>query len=113
MGFIPALFTVSLEVRDSSGTDPLGVPVVVWGAPVAHSVCGWATPTSTEPKLAGHDRVIVDVELYAPTAFPANPHDRVLIEGKRYEVVGEAEDFTHGPFWDPGVKVWNLRRVDG
>lgn len=113
MPFIPANYTATLEAWDSSTVDALGVPIAGWADPVSHPVCGWATPKSAEPKLAGHDRVTVDVELYAPSDFPAGPRDRVTVGGHAFEVVGEPEDYTHGPWWNPGVRVWNLRRVDG
>jgi hypothetical protein len=114
MAFIPTLFIAGLEKYSESGKDAHGNPVPSWSeVPEEHPVCGWSVPSSDEPKLAGHDRVVVDVELFAPTEFPAGPHDRVILNAEVFEVIGHAEDYTHGPWWDPGVVVWNLQRVEG
>lgn len=74
------------------------------------AVAGWATPSSDEPKLAGHDRRTVTVELYAPVGV-FRPEDAVRLPGRddTLEVVGEPENYSHGPFgWDPGLEVVNL-----
>lgn len=62
----PTPFTVGHKVFSASGTDAHGNPVEGWAAPVDRAVHGWAAPTTDEPKLAGHDRDVVEVELYAP-----------------------------------------------
>lgn len=81
--------------------------------PEAVQVAGWATPSSDEPKLAGHDRQTVTVELYAPVgAF--RPEDAVRLPERddTLEVIGEPENYSHGPFgWDPGLEVVNLGGV--
>ena len=75
-------------------------------------VYGWSTPSTTEPKLSGHDRVVVDVELLAPNFTPA-PQDLIDLPEGRYEVVGVTQDYNHGPFdFAPGAVI-NLRKVDG
>lgn len=115
--FIPANYVVGLCSFSEDGEDAHGNPVEAWSDPVEQPVCWWASPTARgdqgEPKLAGHDRVVIDLELCTPTGFPAGPHDRVVVEGRMFEVLGYAEDYTHGPWWDPGVVVWNLQRVEG
>lgn len=80
-------------------------------------VYGWHTPSTTDPKLAGHpDRVIVDVELLVTPDFAPTPKSRIgLPSGPagRFEVIGDVQDCNHGPFgWQPGSVV-NLRRVTG
>lgn len=76
-------------------------------------VAGWAKPTSTEPKLAGHDRVIVDMELYAPQGELFHD-DEVTIDGNTFQVIGEPENYSKSPFgFDPGLEVVNLRRTSG
>lgn len=74
------------------------------------AVAGWSVPTSDEPKLAGHDRRTVSIELLAPVgAFKYN--DSVLLPEREdpLEVIGEPENYSHGPFgWDPGLEVVNL-----
>lgn len=92
--------------------DSHGNPIGSWDTPVEVAVYGWASPTSTEPKLAGHDRVIVDVEMFAPSTWPGHARDRVTVAGATFEVIGEPEDYNHGPFgWEPGVVV-NLQLVE-
>ncbi|MBF6333441.1 hypothetical protein [Nocardia transvalensis] len=81
--------------------------------PEAEPVYGWGPPQTREPKTAGYDRLVVDVELFAPPTFSVKPRDRVRLAGQDYQVIGYAEDYTHGPFgFAPGVVV-NLRRGDG
>lgn len=74
------------------------------------NVAGWAKPVSDEPKLAGHDRITVEVEMYAPAgAFQVK--DAVILPGRDdlLEVIGEPEEFSNNPFsWDPGLEVVNL-----
>lgn len=76
-------------------------------------VHGWAVPQSSEPKLAGHSQRVVAVEMLAPVgAFTAN--DAVKLPGRDgvLEVIGEPENYEHGPFgWSPGIEVVNLGGV--
>ena len=76
-------------------------------------VYGWAVPQSSEPKLAGHTQRVVAVEMLAPVgAFTAN--DAVKLPGRNdvLEVIGEPENYEHGPFgWSPGIEVVNLGGV--
>lgn len=76
-------------------------------------VAGWSVPTADEPKLAGHDRRTVTVELYAPVGT-FRPEDAVKLPEREdtLEVIGEPENYSHGPFgWDPGLEVVNLGGV--
>lgn len=99
--------------RDGSSYDAHGNPVRGWDEPTDVAVYGWAAPTSTEPKLAGQDRVAIVLELFAPPGTAAQPADRFTVDGELYDVVGEVEDYTHGPFgWRPGVVI-NLARWEG
>lgn len=91
--------------------DELGNDVIVDAeVPEAVQVAGWATPSSDEPKLAGHDRQTVTVELYAPVGL-FRTEDAVQLPEREdtLEVIGEPENYSHGPFgWDPGLEVINL-----
>lgn len=73
-------------------------------------VAGWSKPTSAEPKLAGHDRLTVDVELLAPVGvFSARDAVQLPDRDDLLEVVGEPENYSHNPFgWDSGLEVVNL-----
>ena len=67
-------------------------------------------PRTDEPKLAGHERRTVKIEMYAPTgAFLVG--DAVRLPGRNdvLEVIGEPESYGHNPFgWAPGLEVVNL-----
>lgn len=77
-------------------------------------VAGWAQPTSTEPKLAGHDRLVVDMELYAPIGTFQHDDDVEIPGEDPFQVIGQPENYSKSPFgFDPGLEVVNLRRTDG
>ncbi len=118
----PLLFTVGVHAYTGTGEDAHGNVIPQW-APAkdqpgtSHAVYGWSVPSTTEPKLLGHDeRVIVDVELLVPPGFPTSERDLIdLPDGPagQFEVVGVVQDYTKGPFgFRPGA-VLNLRKVAG
>ncbi len=109
----PLAQTVGHAPFDGQTKDARGNLVDSWAAPVDVAVYGYAASSSHEPKIAGHDRVVVDVEVFAPPTFAPSPKDHLWVGGVEYEVIGETEDYNHGPFgWKPG-NVVNLRRVTG
>jgi hypothetical protein len=118
----PTLFTVGHHAYSGGVEDDYNIDTPTYtpaedATGTSRRVYGWSVPATTEPKLAGHDRVAVDIELLCPSDFPAGPHDLIdLTTGPnqgQYEVIGEPEDLTHGPFpFTPGV-VLNLRKVTG
>ncbi|OBA62190.1 hypothetical protein A5780_19215 [Nocardia sp. 852002-20019_SCH5090214] len=118
MTFLPTPYTVGVHRYGVTGQDARGNDVWGYTPPLDSSgtqrrVYGWYVPSSTEPALAGHDRVVVDVVLMVPPGFPAGPHDRIDLPDGQYDVVGNPEDYNHGPFqWAPGAVV-NLTRVEG
>lgn len=64
-------------------------------------VFGWSVRSSIEPPGPGpspHNLVITEVDLFAPPDFPVAPNDLVDLPDGQYEVIGESEDFGHGPF---------------
>lgn len=110
----PCRILIGHEVYSEEATlDAHNNPVEGWAAPVEVLVFGWEPPKSTEPAVAGHDRVVVDILLYAPQSMNAGPHDRVILAGKRYEVIGEPGDPNNNPWFAPGLVTINLRRVEG
>ena len=110
----PLKFTVKHErYAGTTGEDENGNEIAAWAEPVEVKVFGWEPPKSTEPALAGHDRVLVDIKLYAPRAMDAGPADRVWLDGKKFEVLGYPEDPNNNSFWAPGLVTVNLRRVEG
>ncbi|MGB3602717.1 MAG: hypothetical protein WBA38_04095 [Gordonia sp. (in: high G+C Gram-positive bacteria)] len=109
----PLRFTVGHKVFDAAGEDAHGNPVETWLPEVGKKVYGWGAPQSSEPKLAGHDREIVEVELLVPPGFVASARDRMVLDGVEFEVIGGPEHFDHNPFgWNPGGVV-HLKAVSG
>ncbi len=102
--------------RERVGTvDELGNDVVEdVEAAVPVMVAGWAVPQSDEPKLAGHERRTVKIEMYAPTgAFLVGDAVRLPERKDVLEVVGEPENYEHNPFgWSPGLEVVNLAGIE-
>ncbi|WP_313546425.1 hypothetical protein [Corynebacterium sp.] len=108
----PLIHVVEKQSRVHAGRDGLGNDVYKTVAtPV--EVAGWAMPNSDEPKQAGHERLTVDVEIYAPPGS-FSEGDAVKVPGfDLLEVIGEPENYSHSPFgWDPGLVVVNARRKD-
>lgn len=115
MSAFPLPYIVKRVARTKTRkVDELGNDVVV-DSEVAEdvAVAGWAVPRSDEPKLAGHDRRTVEVELLAPVgAFRLQDAVQLPDRPDVLEVVGEPENFEHNPFgWSPGLEVVNLAGV--
>ena len=110
----PLAQTIGHRVYDATARDSHGNSVDAWADPVDVQVYGWHTGSSDEPRVVGHDRVVVQGQVLAPESFRPSPRDLVDLPGAgTYEVIGEPEDYNHGPFdWRPGVVV-NLRRATG
>lgn len=117
----PTPHKIGVHVRSDGAEDELGIPAVVYTPPLDEpgtdrDVIGWVVPASTEPAVAGHDRVAVDVVLGVPPGFVLGAHDVVDLPygpGGQFEVVGEVRETAGNPFgWVPGGEV-NLRRLDG
>lgn len=73
----PTPHTVRHHAYSSTGVGDYGRDAPTYTPPlhepgVEVAVYGWASPSSTEPKLAGHDRVVVEVELYMPPGLVVN-----------------------------------------
>lgn len=120
-GDFPTPHTIGVHVRSDGDIDAHGNPTVVYTPPLdepgtARAVIGWVVPASTEPAVAGHDRVVVDVVLGVPPGFVLAAHDVVDLPygpAGQFEVIGEVRETEGNPFgWVPGGEV-NLRRVDG
>lgn len=113
MTAFPCRIPILHEVFDGGGEDAHGNIVESWAPPVEVLVFGWEPPKSTEPVLAGHDRVVVDIVLYGPRDRQVRPRDRIALGGGRFEVVGIPGDPNNNPWFQPGLVTIYLRRVDG
>lgn len=126
-GAIPALFDVAHRVYTDGVEDSWGNSTAGWADPVVKKFITWADYATSEPKLAGHDRDVVDagIIVYPPNApvppgqawfgDPPKPKDRIVIDGVEYEVVGHVERNDKAWWQDCNVLNWvvNLRAVNG
>ena len=108
-------YTVTrIRTERTPGVDELGNDVWVEDEfPTPVLVAGWSVPQTDEPKLAGHDRETVQVELIAAVGDFV-PRDKVRLPGRDdvLHVVGESENYSYNPFgWDPGLEIVNLGGV--
>lgn len=77
----------------------------------SRNVYGWYQSSSSEPSERGANRVSTTLVVLSP--WPATVKDRIVIDGVVYEVVGESQDWNHGPFsFEPGYR-FTVRRIDG
>ncbi|WP_262347262.1 hypothetical protein [Corynebacterium aurimucosum] len=108
----PLRHTVQKISRTITGRNKLGNAITEETTSQVR-VAGWAQPSSDEPKQAGHERLTVDLEIYAPPETFSDG-DAVDIPGYgTLEVIGHPENYSHSPFgWDPGLVVVNTRRKD-
>src|SRR5690606_41612727 len=78
---------------------------------------GWAPPEPAkgvkEPDTPGRSAAYSELDLYVPPGFVCGPHDRVRVNGRVFDVIGELSDYTFGPFgFKPGGRI-SLKRVGG
>lgn len=110
----PLPFKAWLRAYAGSTEDDLGNLTDEWATAVEEPAIWW-TPSSvatSEQKMAGHDRIVVDLVLVVDSATVVGPRDHAVIEGREFEVIGYPEDFDHGPWWRPGLQPVNLRRIE-
>lgn len=108
----PLAYTVGHRVySETAERDAHGNLKPGWAAAVEKQVYGWGRPSAAEPKTAGQDREVIDVELLVPPGFVCSHRDRMILDGVLFECVGGVEDLAHNPFgWNPGGVV-NLKVV--
>lgn len=96
------------------GENEHGNEVDTYGAPIDVPAHGWAPPTaSSEPLESGRNAVVRDLDVYLPDGSAFGPHDRAVVAGVPYDVVGYPEDFTTGPFGFSAGWRLSLKRVEG
>lgn len=107
----PLTIPVTRIRRSTGGVDELGNDMTVEDRDQI-MVFGWSQVAPSEPVVAGHPRVEVDVNLIAGAGdFVAT--DAVLLpsESDPFEVIGSAQNYDHNPWWSPNREVINLKRV--
>lgn len=108
----PLRFTVQVSGPSFLDTDRFGNarPVLAPASPL--KVAGWAINAVDEKTGEQVLRTVDRLDLYTPQLI--DPHSRVkLPDGTMWEVVGNSEDYSHGPWWNPGLYVVRCTRVEG
>ena len=96
-----------------AGEDAHGNETVSYGPPVTLYSFGFDPGSSSEPRIAGQARVIVEPTLYGPYATPFQPNDHVIVRGVTYEVEGVVRQWRSFYSNREAGAVTSLRRVDG
>ena len=97
----------------SGATDPRGNPIEAWADPVVIENVAFDPGATSEPRMAGHDRVIVEPTVYADFDLPLSPRDRVIVRGQTYEVEGEVRRWRNPYSGRRAGAVATLKRVTG
>lgn len=94
--------------------DAHGNETASYGAAVALvGVYGFDPGSSSEPRIAGQQRVIVEPTLYGPYDMPFLPRDRVIVRDQTFEVEGEVRRWRHMRSDRLAGAVVTLRKVSG
>jgi len=97
------------------GADAHGNALGFFAAPVDMPVYGWGPP-SVLPVVennAGRHQVQKRLDLFAPPGTTVGHNDQIIVDGTTYEVLGDGEDYTTGPFsYQPGILI-KLRSSEG
>lgn len=110
---MPTPHTIEVRDRTDGPVDVFGDAEVTWGPWRDLRVYYIAPVSSTEPKVVGTDRIVVDVEVGVPELPPTGLGQFRLADGRVFEVVGTPEDWNQGPFdFHPGFVI-NGRCVSG
>lgn len=94
------------EDAHGNETDSYGAGVLLLGF-------GFDPGSSSEPRLPGQDRVVVEPTLYGPFDMPFQPRDQVIVRGVTYEVEGVVRQWRNFYSNREVGAVVSLRRVDG
>lgn len=100
--------------RVPGATDAHGNPVVSYAAPVPiPGGVSFDPGSSSEPRMAGHDRVIVEPTIYGPYDMDVLPGDRVVVRGTTFEAVGEVRRWRSPYSAKRAGSVLTLKAVTG
>lgn len=108
----PAAQTIGHAIYTPGTVDAHGNPTDTWASPVDVQVYGYGPPAVRAEAEPGGTQVVSYIEVLAPV-FPVDPRDRFVVASVTYEVLGEVNDWTSGPFgYGPGMVI-RLKRVEG
>ena len=81
-------------------------------APVKMPVVGWYATGGSEPGEDGRLlQVDYDAVVFVPSNVKVRSSDRIEVPGIGIcDVDGPAGNWDHGPWWNPGVEQFHLRR---
>lgn len=109
----PRGLTVTVRRFTAGEPDAHGNDTGTWSDLALLKGCAFDPGSSSEPRLPGQDRVVVEPTLYAAFDAPVIPQDRIIVQDVEYEVDGVARRWGN-PFTGSSVgAVISLRRVDG
>ena len=105
--------TASLWRHEAGEPDAHGNETDSWLEVALLKGCAFDPGSTSEPRLPGQERVIVEPTLYGPYAMPFRPQDRAVVRGVTYEVEGVARQWRNMFSNREAGAVVSLRRVDG
>ena len=113
---LPTPHTIQVErwSANAASRDAHGNPAETYAAPEAVAV-HWIGPAgSAEDALGGRRHAEAVLQIGAPAGTVIDYRDRVLIDGARWQVVGEPQDYSRGPWAMPFAGVtFELKRDRG
>jgi len=89
--------TATLMKYVSGVEDAYGNASAAWTEWALLKGCAFDPGSSSEPRLAGQERVIVEPTLYAAYDAPIEAHDRLIVGDQTFEVEGVARRWEN-PF---------------
>ena len=110
---IPAPHTATVRRWSAGAPDAHGVPADVWADEQisVHGV-GPATDEATTGDYRADDSETITV--YAPPGVSVAARDRIVWQGRTFEVVGDSVDWSAGPWQNTAAGVViRARRTDG
>lgn len=106
----PLAFTAPVQHREDGATDSLGNRVRRWGATEHVKVAGWAIDGSdvNGPDDSSVRHIDWVGQLFAlPGELRAG--DKVTLGDATFLIADGGKDYTHGPWWSPGLYVYKLQ----
>lgn len=104
--------SVQHAVFAAGAEDDHGSPVESWLASVRVGIFAFDPGSTSEPREAGRERVIVEPTMYCPDWVVFATRDRVTARGLLFEVEGGTREWRH-PSGRREGNVVTLRRVEG